>query len=237
MSASAVMKYLLSFWTLESQSMIGNVRFGLTIFMFLVLVNFDTGSGRLAFACGSEDNDELKRQCYSKYSADTSSFFLPYTFVLMTAGVLFFLWNLMLAYSSKHLKKIRRKADDIGRKQLCDELWGKSLLHVYSELALVIFALILFFCTQEITLPETYNCTVWNASKETVLTCKDVHHWSKSKLNYTIILVMAVLVVLCIATIFDAMCNKECFIKDLLDLNTKEIEAGKELLEVLMPNI
>ena len=233
-----MVKYLLSFRPFESQSIVGSVRLGLTIFTFLVLVNLDTGNGRLDFTChGSEANDELKRQCFSKYSADMSSFFLPYTFVLMTAGVLFFLWNIILAYSSKHLKKIRRKADDIGRKQLCHELWEKSLLHVYGELALVIFALILFFCTQEITLPETYNCTLWNASKETVLTCEDVHHWGKSKLNYTIIFVMAVLVVFCIATIVDALCNKECFIKDLLDLNTKENEAGKELLEVLMPNL
>ena len=233
MSANTVMKYLLSFWTLESQSIVGIVRFGLTIFMFLVLVNFDTGSGRLAFACGSEDNDELKRQCFSKYSADMSSLFLPKTFVLIIGGALFVLWISIIGYSHKHLEKIRGKTDNVLRKQLCHELWEKSLLHVCIEFALVIIALIFFFCTQEISLPETYNCTVGNGSKEIVLTCEDLHHWGKSKLNYTFIFMMLALAVLCI---FDAMRNKEHVIKHLLNLNTKEKEAGKEMLEIVMPN-
>ena len=225
-----MMKYLLSFCTLESQFIVGNVRFGLTIFAFVVLVNFDTGSGRLAFACGSEANDELKRRCFSKYSADMSSFLHPYTFVLMTAGVLFVLWNLILVYSSKHLQKIRRKTDDIERKQLCHELWKKSLLHVCCEALVIILILIFFYCTQEISLPETYNCSVWNASQEIIQTCEDVHHREKSKLNCAYVFVMASLLVLCIVTIFDTMYNKECFIKDLLDLNTKDNEAGKKML-------
>lgn len=228
MSANVVMKYLLSLWRSESQSYCGNVRFGLTILMFLVLVNFDTGSGRLAFACGSEANDELKRRCFSNYSADMSSFFFANTFVWMTAGALIVQWVLITVYSSKHLQKIRGNTNDTElRKQLCRELWEKSLLHVCSELALVITSLIFFFCTQKISLPETYNCTVWNASKETVLICEDMHHWNKSRLNYAYVITMAVLVLLCIVTIFDAIHNKEHFIKNLLDLKyTKEKEAG-----------
>ena len=223
-----MMKYLLSLWKLESQSSIGNVRFGLTIIMFFVLVNFDTGSGRVAFACGSEANDELNRRCFSNYSADMSSFFFANTFVWMTAGALIVLWVLIAVYSSKHLQKIRGNTNDTElRKQLCRELWEKSLLHVCSELVLVIPSLIFFCCTQKISLPETYNCTVWNASKKIVLTCEDMHHWNKSRLNWAYVFMMAGLVLLCIVTIIDAMHNKEHFIKDLLKLKyTKEKEAG-----------
>ena len=222
-----MVKYLLSFRPFESQSIVGSVRLGLTIFTFLVLVNLDTGNGRLDFTChGSEANDELKRQCFSKYSADMSSLVLPKTFVLIIGGALFVLWISIIGYSHKHLEKIRGKTDNILRKQLCHELWDKSLLHVCFEFALVIIALIFFFCTQEISLPETYNCTVGNGSKEIVLTCEDLHHWGKSKLNYTFISMMLALAVLCI---FDAMRKKEHFIKDLLNLNTKKKEVGKEM--------
>ena len=229
------MKYLLSFCTLETQSFVGNIRFGLTSVTFLFLVNLDPDSGALAFACGSEANDDLKRRCFSKYSAAMSSFMHPNTFVWMTAMALFVLWVLILVYSSKHLQKIRRKTNDTEREQLCHELWEKSLLHVCCELAVAITILICFFCTQQIGLPETYNCTLRNASKEIVLTCEDGNYWDKSKLNYIFIAVMLGLVLLCILTIYDTVCNKEHFIKDLIDLNTKENEAGKELLEVLMP--
>lgn len=229
--------YLLSLSKLESQSVFGGVRFVLTWLIFpILLAKLDTGSGRQGFSFSSEADNGITRQCFSKYSADMSSFLHPNTFAWMTAVTLVFLWSFIILYSSKLLKKIRRKTDFCEKKQLCHELWKKSLLHVCCEALVIILILIFFYCTQEISLPETYNCSVWNASKEIIQTCEDVHHWDKSKLNCYYVFMMASLVVLCIATIFDTMYNKECYLKELLDLNTNENEAGKKKLEILMFN-
>ncbi|XP_074634339.1 uncharacterized protein LOC141892909 [Acropora palmata] len=194
----------------------------------ILLAKLYTGSGRLGFACSSEADDRITRQCFSKYSADMSSFLHPNTIAWMTAVALVVLWSSIILYSSKHLKKIRRKTDLSEKKQLCHELWKKSLLHVCCEALVIILILIFFYCTQEISLPETYNCSVWNASKEIIQTCEDVRHWDKSKLNCSYVFMMAFLVVLCIVTIFDTLCHNERFIKDLLDLNTNENEADDD---------
>ena len=234
MNISTVMDYLLSLFKLEFQSIFGSVRFLLTWVMFpILLAKLDTGSGRLGFACSSEADDRVTRQCFSKYSADMSSFLHPNTIAWMTAVTLFVLWGLIILYSSKHLKKIRRKTDFSEKKQLCHELWEKSLLHVCCEALVIILILIFFYYTQEISLPETYNCPVGNASKEIIQTCEDVHHREKSKLNFAYVFMMVFLIVLCIVTIFHALCHKERFINDLLDLNTNENETGKEMLEIL----
>ena len=234
MNISTVMDYLLSLFKLESQSVFGGVRFVLTWLMFLILLaKLDTGSGRQGFSCSSEADNGITRQCFSKYSADMSSFLHPNTFAWMTGLTLVFLWSFILLYSSKQLKKIRRKTDLSEKKQLCHDLWKKSLLHVCLETVVIILILIFFYCTQEISLPETYNCTVGNASKEIIETCEDVHHREKTKLNCAYVFMMVFLMVLCIVTIFHTLCHKERFIKDLLDLNTNENEAGKEMLEIL----
>ena len=234
MNIITVMDYLLGLFKLESQSVIGSVRFLLTWVMFpLLLAKRDTGSGRLDFFCSSEADDGITQQCFLKYSADMSSFLHPNTIAWMTAVALAVLWSSIVLYSSKHLKKIRRKTDFSEKQQLCHELWKKSLLHVCCEAIVIIQTLTIFYCTQEISLPETYNCSVWNASKEIVQTCVDVHHREKSKLNCAYVFLMVFLIVLCIVTIFDTMCNKEHYLKDLLDLNANENEAGKEMLEIL----
>ena len=63
------------------------------------------------------------------------------------------------------------------------------------------------------------------------MTCRDVHHWYKANLNIVIIGGMALILLLCIWTICDAICKKEQFIKDLVDLTTVN-EEGKQKLEI-----
>ena len=237
MSASSVIKYLLGFFKLESPSILGTVRFRLALVMFLTLAKFDTGSSRLGFACSSEADDGLTRRCFSKYSADMSLFLHPKTFMWMTAWALFAWWNAINLYSDRHLQKIRGETGNSERKQqLCYELWKNFLLQVGFEALAISLILTFFYSTQEISLPETYKCSLRNASEEIVLTCEDMHHWDKSNLNFVFFGGMIVLTVLCIAILFHAMCNKEHFIKDLLNLNTKDKKAGKEMLEFFMPN-
>lgn len=223
-----MMEYLIGIFKLEAQSSYGGVRFLFTLVAFPTLwAKFDTWSGRQGFTCPKDDNGTAP--CFSKYSADMSLFCYPKSIVLFTAVAQFILWGLMSCYSYRQLKKIRKTTDFNEKEQLCHELWMTCLRHVRCELVVDILILIFFCCTQKISLPETYNCPQGN---ETVLSCEDEHHRDKSQLNYSFIFVMALLTVLCVAAIFDTKSKKECFIKDLLVLNTKENVSGKEMLEI-----
>ena len=63
-----------------------------------------------------------------------------------------------------------------------------------------------------------------------VITCRDWHHWVKSTFNILFIGAMASILLLCIATVCQAACNKEKFIKELLVLSNTVYRAGKERL-------
>ena len=152
--------------------------------------------------------------------------------IRITAVALFVSWSAINLYSSKHLPKIRKKTIYNEKKHLCHEFWKKFLLHVCFE-AVVITVLLVPFCyAQKMYFTEnTYNCTLRNASVEIVVTCRDIHHWYKANLNIVIIGGMALILLLCIWTICDAICKKEEFIKDLVDLTTGNKE-GKQKLEI-----
>ena len=96
------------------------------------------------------------------------------------------------------------------------------LFHLGSE-AVVLSVILGIFCyTQKIYFPETYNCTVMIAA---VIICRDQHHWVKSIFNIVFIGGMASILLLCInATVSQAVCNKEKFIKELLVLSTTVLE-------------
>ena len=85
-----------------------------------------------------------------------------------------------------------------------------------------------FFCyTQKIYFPETYNCAVMIAP---VITCRGWDHFVKSIFNIPFIGGMASILLLCIASVCQAVCNKKKFIKELLVLITTVYGAGKESL-------
>ena len=71
---------------------------------------------------------------------------------------------------------------------------------------------------------------------ELVTTCIDVHHWDKSLFNIFFIVWLDNILLLCLAIACQVMCNRENFIKELKGLRTPVNEAGKERLEILIPN-
>lgn len=235
MSFTTPVDHLISLFQVEAQPVIGGVRFLLSLIMFLVLASLDkiADNGRLDFRCHPEINDALMQECLSRFPEERRSFIDPYFFVRITAGTLFVLWSAINLYSSKHLPKIRRKTVYREREHLCHEFWTKFLLHVCCEAVVIAILLVLFCCTQKMYFTENAynNCTIRNASVEIVVTCRDVHHWDKANLNIFIIGGMALILLLCIWAICYAICKKEEFIKDLVNLTT-ENEEGKEKLKI-----
>lgn len=94
------------------------------------------------------------------------------------------------------------------KEHLFYKFWKKYILDVCSEAASIALSLVL------------YTCTLRNTSVEIVLTRIDVHHWEKENLNIVIIGGMTLSWLLCMWTICYAVCKKEEFIKNPVDLTT-----------------
>lgn len=214
---------------LKGQPTICHVRLIFTLLFICVLPRHAMGpdSGRLGFICHPMINDFHKQQCFSHYSAEMSPLMGPYFFVLVTACALFVLWTTMIQYSYFHLQKSRRVKVLSEKECLCHGFWNMILFHSGSEAAVLSVILGIFCYTQKIYFPETYNCTVMIAE---VITCRDQHHWVKSIFNIVFIGGMASILLLCIATFCQAVCNKEKSIKELFVLSNTVYGAGKERL-------
>ena len=220
--------YLSSLSALKGLSSIGGVRLIFSLFFIYALTKYDgiAYNGRLSFICHPETNAVHKEECYSMSSAEMSRLMRPYFSLLVTAFILIALWTTMILYSLRHLPKIRRVKVSSEREHLCLEFWKMMILHVSSETVALSFILGLFCYSQKIHIAATHNCTLIVP----VMTCLDVDHQLKSILNILFIGGMAFILFLCIATVYQAVYNKENFIKELLVLSTQENGAGKERL-------
>ena len=166
--------------------------------------------------------------CFLLGTLDTGSgiFF----FVRMTAFVLFPLWTAMIVYGYKHQQRVRRTKVYSEREHLFDEFWKYFILHVSIEATGIAVILVLFYYTQKINFAEI--CIMITL----VMTDRDARHWDKSIPHIFFFVGMVFIFFLCIGTLCQAMCNKENFITELRVLNATENEAGKESLEILIPN-
>ena len=227
--STAVLSVLSKFSPKECQpTTIGGVRFVFSLFFLFALTQHGViaDNGRLGFICHPETNDVHEEECFSHYSDEMNPFMRLYHFLLVTAFILVPLWTAMIQYSSIHLPKITRATDSNEKECLCLEFWKMFLLHVVSE-AVALSVILGFFCyTQKIHVPKTYNYTLIAP----VTTCRDLYHQDKSVLNIFFIGGILFILFLCIATVYQAVCSKENFIKELLVLNTRENKAGKERL-------
>ena len=251
----AVLNFLKSLSPLEGQSTMGGVRCIFSLFFIFVLTHHSViaDNGRQGFKCRPQTDDSDKEECFSHFSDEMNPFMRLYHFLLVTAFILFTLWVTMIRYSSINLPKIAR-ADASEKERLYDDFRKMFLLIVGSE-AVVLSIIVGFFCyTQKILLEKTYNCILIAPVKPSVdvdrqekavdqhrpsriiLTCIDSYRQDKTFYNIVFIAGMVFILLLCIATVFQALCNKEKFIKELPVLNTTGNGTGKERLEILIPN-
>ena len=229
MSWTTARDFLLGLFQSEAQSIAGCVRFLVSWIMLLVLPSLDLTpkDERLDIQCHPKTNDEVTPECLSKYSAETKSFITPYFLVWMTASLLFVFWSTIIFHSAKDVQKIKRMTSSREKEHLCREFWKKFFLHVCCETVLIAVSLVLLCYTQKMYLTEsTYYCPLRDG-----VTCSIVYQWEKENPIFVIIGGMVLLLVLCMWTICDAICNEEEFIKDLVNSTTGN-EEGKERLEI-----
>ena len=226
---AAALRTVLHLSPLKGQPTISHVRliFSFLFFPVLTLYAVDPDSGRLGFICHPKTNDVLKDLCFSHYSAEMSPLVGPHFVTQVTSYALFVLWSAMILYSYLHVQSSEEENVLSEKERLCRGFWNVILFHVGSE-AVMLSVILGFFCyTQKIYFPDTYSCAVLI---DAVITCSDQHRQVKLIFNILFIGGMAFILLLCIATVCQAVCNKEKFIKELLVLSTTAYRAGKENL-------
>ena len=224
MSLTTAGDFLHHLFQAEAQSVVGCVRFLVSLIMFLVLPRLDltANNGRLEIKCHPETNNALTQECLSRYSAETRSFISPHFWVQITASLLFVLWSAIIFYSAKQLPKIKRTTVYSEKEHLCREFWKKFFLHVCCEAVVIAVSLANLCYTQKKYLTEyIFHCHVKND-----VTCSIKHHWDKENPITVTIAGMSLIWVLCMLTIYDAICNKEAFIKDLVNSSTGKEDEG-----------
>ena len=226
-------------FVLKTQSIIGAVRFILSVITFPTLIGFLASfveRDRLAFHCHPKPNQVAKQRCYSRYIDDTSGLLTPLTFTSITCGTLFVFWSYIILYSVKCRRDITEEATENGREKRRHKLWQCFLFHVFIEAVFLIAMMGLFCHSQTTPLPEVYSCPQRNSSMRTAsaqkknLTCSDMYYMQKSDLNIGIIAVMCVILFLCIVAFIHAVRKKNDFINELVDRDSKE--AGKKKLKL-----
>ncbi|XP_015748019.1 PREDICTED: uncharacterized protein LOC107327790 [Acropora digitifera] len=233
----SVMEYLNLI--LKTQSIVGAVRFILSVIAFPTLIAFLASfvdKDRLAFNCHPKPNEVAKQGCYSRYTDDTSALLTPLTFTIITFCILVIFWSVIILYSVKCLRDITEEATESGRESRRHKFWQRFLCHVFIE-ALSLVAVMGLFChSQTFYLPEVYSCpqrtssTTSSAQKEN-LTCSDLYYKQKSALNIGIIVVMSVILFLCIVTFGHAVWKKNYFMDQLVDRDSNGEGTSNENLE------
>ena len=223
MSLTTAVDFLLPLFQREGQSIAGCVRFFVFLIMLLVLPSLDltADNRKLDIKCHPETNDSLTQECLSLYSAETRSSFRPHILAWITATLVLVLWGTIILFSAKQLPKIKGMTVYRKKEPLCRKFWNKCFLHVCSEAVVVAVSLGYLCYTQKMYLTEnTFYCRLKND-----VTCGIEHHRDIENPIIIIIGGMSTILLFCMLTICDAICNKEAFIKDLVNSSTGKEEG------------
>lgn len=210
-----VLGFLLRLFKVEAQSGVGCFRFLVSLIMLLVLPSLDltADNERVDIKCHLQTDEVVIRKCLSSYS-----FISPRLLAWITASLVFFLWSAIIFYSAKQLPKIKRMTHYRKKEALCRGFWKNFFRHVCCEAVVIAVSLAYLCYTQKMS---TFHCPLKNN-----VTCSIEQHWD----NPVIVVIggMLLIWVLCMLTIFDAICHKEAFIKDLANTPTGK-EEGKDI--------
>ena len=207
---------------LKSQTVCGAVHFLLFLFSWptiIGLLNSLHGTDRLNFNCDPKPRDVTRQQCYNDYISTVSPLFIPLNFALIICGILGFFWVFFILYSVSALRGIKKERNSNKKKCLTNRYMWRFLFHVCIQLA-VLCVMGLFRGFQTLHLPEVYMCSQGNTTQiptnQVNMTCNDLHHRQKSRLNIGVVAIMAISIVLCIVSIIHLLLTRKDFLQQLL---------------------
>ena len=207
----------------KSQTVCGAVHFVLFLVSWPTIIGLLWGlhsSDRVNFNCIPKPSDVTQQLCYNDYISTVSPLLIPLNFALVICGILGLLWAVFVLYSVIALRQINKEQNSDEKEHLSKRFMWRFLFHVCFQLAVLGVMMGLFCGFQTLHLPVVYVCSHRNTTQiptsQVNITCNDLHHRQKSKLNIGILTIMAISIVLCIVSIIHLFFTREDFLKQLL---------------------
>ena len=210
---------------LKSQTVCGAVHFVLFLVSWPTIISFLKGfldKDRLTFNCEPKPSDVTRQLCYGDYISTVSPLLIPLNLACITTGILGFFWVVFVLYSVFALRQIKGEQSHQTKECLSKQFMWKFLFHVCIQLAVLGVMMGLFCGFQTLHLPVVYICSQRNTTMTQIptnqvnMTCNDLHHRQKSKLNIGVVTIMAIAIVLCIVSIIHLFLTRKDFLKQLL---------------------
>ena len=210
---------------LRSQTVCGAVHFVLFLVSWPTIISFlkdFLDKDRLTFNCEPKPSDVTRQLCYGDYISSVSPLLIPFNLACITTGILGFFWIVFVLYSIFALKQIKGEQSPQTKECLSKRFMWKFLFHVCIQLAVLGVMMGLFCGFQTLHLPVVYICSQRNITMTQIptnqvnMTCNDLHHRQKSKLNIGVVTIMAISIVLCIVSIIHLLLTRKDFLKQLL---------------------
>ena len=221
---------------LKSQTVFGAVHFVLFLVSWPTIISLLKellNEDRATFNCIPEPSDVTKQLCYGDYISTVSPLLIPLNFAYITSSILGFLWIVFILYSVLALRWIKEAPSPERKECLSKRFMWIFLFHVCIQLAVLGIMMGLFCSFQTLHLPVVYICSQGNTTvtqiptNQVTMRCNDLHHRQKSKLNIGVVTIMAISIVLCIASIIHLFLTKKDFLKQLLGNRDDNPDAPK----------
>ena len=210
---------------LRSQTVCGAVHFVLFLVSWPTIIGFlkdFLDKDRLTFNCEPKPSDVTRQLCYGDYISTVSPLLIPFNLACITTGILGFFWIVFTLYSIFALRQIKGEQSHQTKKCLSKRFMWTFLFHVCIQLAVLVVMMSLFCGFQTLRLPVVYICSQGNTmvtqipTNQVNMTCNDLHHRQKSKLNIGVITIMAISIVLCVVSIIHLFLTRKNFLNQLL---------------------
>lgn len=217
---------------LKTQTVIGGIHFAVFLFSWPLIVGFLKDyhdKDRFTFNCQPTPDDYTRQLCYDSYVSSLSPLQLtPLDFAGITFGVSGFIWVSFIFIGVWLKQQIGRQgSNESERNSLKTTFRTIFFCHVCFQLVVLVVMVGLFCGFQTLRFPARFWCTQGNTTlsptnqfEASNMTCNDLRYKEKSKLNKSIIAIMSVSILLCIATLLHAVVTRKKFFDQLLGDDT-----------------
>ena len=212
---------------LRSQTIIGGIHFFVFFFSWPLIIGFlkdYLDKDKLTFNCEPKPSVYARQRCYDNYVSSLSPLLTPLDFAGITYGALWFLWLVFILTGASIVRRIGRERNALRKKRQSRRFMSIFVCHVCFQFAVLGVMMVLFFSFQTVEFPATYRCAQENttliaanqASSFQRIICSDLRYKEKTKLNISIIVIMAISVAFCIVTLIHLGLTRKRFLEQLL---------------------
>ena len=218
----------LSKLALRTQTIFGGIHFFFWLFSWPFVIGFLKDyhdKDRLTFNCIPKPDDFTRQRCYDNYTSAMSLLPLhltPLDFAGIAFGGLGMVWVSFILMGATILRRIQRERGEQRKRKHSKTFVQTFIVHVCIQLVFLGVMMGLFSSYQRLYFPAEYKCHQTNTTLTSLnqtpvnITCNDLRYKEKSRLNITIIWIMACSIFLCLLTLIHLAVTRKAFLEQLL---------------------